>query len=414
MFPVVRKSNIIKTLVLYAAVLSVFVFISAKSAKVLTTSTRDKQLSGTVAGARTARPAETDGNLRTVDTPVPQPVIDNEIPVVNGKSLNLEFLIPLTSSHFNFCRSLYTALINDYPTPTLINWGKDSSDPRQSHLMKITGIDEYLHRMRLDQYALIMDGDDVWYQLPYRDFVSHFLELTEPMGYDIAVFGADKKCWPNEPLSPACANIPESTLPINSYGPWTDGRMPILNPSLVFTYNRPRWLNSGSAIGPVSILREIYHRANEAIQKVPADSVLADQKYIADVYGQRDLNMTVDHKSVLFQTMTFSDGDIMFVHNDIFQYPRKVPSGRRMLALNKVSATVPPVLHFNGPKKTMDTWWPQMWWSRERNNQDVIDKSRVVFETGGAYTVDGQFLSWNDLCGDANIHSPPPWKPENL
>ncbi|KAK9366649.1 hypothetical protein V1509DRAFT_654553 [Lipomyces kononenkoae] len=332
--------------------------------------------------------------------------------MVNGKPLDFEFLIPLTSSHFNFCRSLYTALINDYPKPILINWGKFPINESHSHLMRVKGIDEYLSRMQPDRYALIMDAFDVWYQLPYRDLISHFLELAEPVGYDIAVYGADKKCWPNEPSSPACFGIPQSTLPINSYGPWTDGRMPILNPSLIYNYNRPRWLNSGTVVGSVSVLREIYRRANESVHQTPGDSILPDQKYIADVYGQQDLNMTVDHKSVLFQTMTFSHNDVMFVHDDLFKYPRKAPSSRRMLALNKISATVPPILHFNGPRMDMDTWWPQMWWSRERDTPEVIEKSRSVFEAGGAFTVDGQFLSWNDLCGNANIHSPPPWKPE--
>ncbi|KAK9387897.1 hypothetical protein V1515DRAFT_598900 [Lipomyces mesembrius] len=408
---ITRKPNSVKKLIICVAVASFILFLSAakdntlrQSATVIAASARDK-LSSTVIMA--------DENLSTMPIPASQSVLTTKNPIVNGKQLELEFLIPLTSSHFNFCRSLYTALINDYPKPTLINWGKVYADAPQARVRKINGIDEYLHRMRPDQYALIMDGFDVWYQLPYHDLVSHFLELTEPEGYDVAVFGADKKCWPNELSSPACINIPESTLPINSYGPWTDGRQPILNPRERFNYNRPRWLNSGNMIGPVSILREIYDRANYSISHAPPEEVYSDQMYIAEVYGQQDLNMTVDYKSELFQTMTFSHADVMFLQDDLFTYPRKSPSRRRMLAFNKVSGALPPVLHFNGPKKAMDTWWPQMWWSRERDIPDVLEMSQKVYQSGGAYTIDGEFLSWNYLCGNADVHNPPPWKPEN-
>ncbi|KAK9371016.1 hypothetical protein V1509DRAFT_574194 [Lipomyces kononenkoae] len=406
---VVRKPNAMRRLVIIVAAAALLLFISAKdktvreSATVLAASAREK-ISSTIVAA--------DENLSTMKASVSQSVLVNESPMVNGKPLDLEFLIPLTSSHFNFCRSLYTALINDYPKPTLINWGKVFADAPQARVRKINGIDEYLHRMRPDQYALIMDGFDVWYQLPYHDLVSHFLELTEPTDYDYVVFGADKKCWPNEINSPACVNIPESTLPGSSYGPWTDGRQPVMNPRERFNYNRPRWLNSGNMIGPVSILREIYDRANYSISHAPPEEVYSDQMYIAEVYGQQDLNMTVDYKSELFQTMTFSHADVIFLEDDLFTYPRKAPSDRRLLAFNKVSGALPPVLHFNGPKKAMDTWWPQMWWSRERDNPDVIEKSRQVYESGGAFTIDGEFLSWNDLCGNADVHSPPPWKPE--
>ncbi|KAK9480823.1 hypothetical protein V1514DRAFT_301609 [Lipomyces japonicus] len=336
-----------------------------------------------------------------------QSVVQTNSQTLNGKPFELEFLIPLTSTHFNFCRSLYTALINDYPKPTLINWGKVFENAPQARVRKINGIDDYLHRLRPDQYALIMDGFDVWYQTPYSDFVNRFLEITTKNNdYEVAIFGADKKCWPNDLDSPACVNVPESPLPKDAYGPDTDDATKTTNSRLRYINHRPRWLNSGNMIGPVKVLQQVYDRANHSITTAPPEKVFSDQMYIADVFGEQDLKMTVDYTSDLFQTMTFSHRDVIFLEDDLMSSPRKPPSERRLLAFNKISGALPPILHFNGPKEAMDIWWPKMWWYKERESPAVIAKSKEVYETGGAFTVDGQFISWRELCGDTDVHNP--------
>ncbi|KAJ8098028.1 hypothetical protein POJ06DRAFT_285845 [Lipomyces tetrasporus] len=272
------------------------------------------------------------------------------------ESLDLKFLVPLTSSHFNFCRSLYTALINDYPPPTLITWGKARVEKQ----------------LRPHQYALIMDGFDVWYQLPYRDLISYFLTVTELNGHNMAVFGADKKCWPNHPDSHACVNVSMPTLPKSAYGPYTD--------------------------------------TNQSISQASQASIKSDQLYIAEIFGQQDLNMTVDYQSELFQTMTFSHSDIVFLEDDVFTYPRKSPSQRRMYAVNNISGAVPPVLHFNGPKEAMHNWWPKMLWARMSNDPAVLEKSERIYRSGSACTTDGEFISWHDICSNADVNDPPEYK----
>ncbi|KAK7203791.1 hypothetical protein BZA70DRAFT_290870 [Myxozyma melibiosi] len=316
------------------------------------------------------------------------------------------FLIPLTSTHFNFCRSLYTALMNDYPKPTLINWGQTFKNGAQARVNKIIGIDNVLNKLREDQYAIIMDGFDVWYQLPYKDFVNHYLDYTRENDHSVVVFGADKKCWPNDLKSPACVNIPNSTLPDDIFGAHTDDANFITDPATKYIYHRPRWLNSGNMFGPVKVLRQVYERANYLITHAPPDMVFSDQMYIAEVYGQQNLPMTVDFTSELFQTMTFSHNDLMFVDDDVLASPRKPPSERRRYAFNRVSGALPPVLHFNGPKQAMDAWWPKMWWSTERSNPAVIAKSEEVFKTGGAFDTDGNFIPWGEICKGIDVHKP--------
>ncbi|KAK9471077.1 uncharacterized protein V1510DRAFT_421209 [Dipodascopsis tothii] len=326
--------------------------------------------------------------------------------IINGETYHFDFLIPLTRSHFNFCRSLYTALINDYPKPTLINWGSQLQGAG-ARVLKINGIDAYLHALPDNHFALIMDGFDVWYQLPFKALVDRFVELlTEVGSQDIAIFGADKKCWPNDFASPACTNIPESPLPTDVFGPDTDDATKITASRRRYIHHRPRWLNSGNMFGSVKTLRQIYDRANYSISVAPPDEVYSDQMYIANVYGDQDLPMTVDFRSQIFQTMTFSHDDIGFVDEDFMSFPRKPASERKAWAYNKITNFIAPVLHFNGPKEAMDAWWPKMWWSTNVDNKDVREASEKVFQTGGAYTTDGKFLSWKDLCGSANVHIP--------
>ncbi|KAK9366215.1 hypothetical protein V1509DRAFT_630497 [Lipomyces kononenkoae] len=328
---------------------------------------------------------------------------------VVSDSLDFQFLVPLSNSHFNFCRSLYTALINDYPRPTLINWGKEYANRYDAHADKIHGILEYLQKLKPHQYALIMDGFDIWYQLPYTQFAAKFLDFMQGEHRKLAIFGADKKCWPNQPNSPACTNVPSSTLPMDVYGTLTDSLQGMPDKSEAYQFNRPRWLNSGTAVGNVAVLSEIFSEANYSISQTPPKKVFSDQMFIAEIFGRQIYNMTLDYKSEIFQTMTFSHSDVVVVDNDLLTYPRIPTSQRRRIALNRISGYVPAVLHFNGPKGAMADWWSQLWWSQQRNNPDVVAKSERIYQSGGAFTVDGESISWSDLCGNVNVHDPDTW-----
>ncbi|KAK9462444.1 uncharacterized protein V1516DRAFT_603893, partial [Lipomyces oligophaga] len=322
--------------------------------------------------------------------------------------LDIAVLIPLTNSHFNFCRSLYSALINDYPAPTLINFGKQFPSPQLGRVFKISGIADYLHqKLKPSQYALILDGYDVWAQLPFSTLRNVLVDENSPVNRSVALFGADKKCWPNAFSSPACTNVPESTLPKDAFGADTDDDS-VLRPNRQrYIHMRPRWLNSGTIIGPVSVLRDIYDQANDTISKANIEDIFSDQMYIADIYGEQKLPMIVDFTNSVFQTMTFSHADISFVPDDLMLPPhRRHPGDRRLYAYNTISESLPSLLHFNGPKEHMDTWWPKMWWSRLRNHPAVIEKSTYIYQHGGAYDQDGSFHTWYDLCEDIDVHNP--------
>ncbi|KAL8882605.1 MAG: hypothetical protein Q9192_007557, partial [Flavoplaca navasiana] len=309
---------------------------------------------------------------------------------------SFHLLVPASESNPNLCKTLLSTFALAYPSPTLINHGKkfegDGWD-KGSHAGKIRGVYDYLNdkkKVKDDDMVLVIDGYDVWFQLPPVIMIKRYQQLineannrlrrrygTElkhtdsgagsemgPKYTQTVVFGADKLCWPNGSSDPACAAIPYSTLPKDAYGPLTD-----IDPRGF--HNRPRYLNSGTVMGPVKDLRAIYQVAVEKVEK-DHRGTLGDQFVFAEIFGEQEYqretqrlssqgtggrwyewlsnalgasdsplaanqtinNMTVipghryefgiglDYTSEMFQTMTHSADDIKFLtFNDSSSFP---------------------------------------------------------------------------------------------
>lgn len=70
------------------------------------------------------------------------------------------------------------------------------------------------------------------------------------------------RCTPANPGSSACYPIPESPLPSNMYGKYTEA------PWANHTTQRPRYLSSAYIMGPVADMRALFRRANERAERV--------------------------------------------------------------------------------------------------------------------------------------------------
>ncbi|KAI4089456.1 MAG: hypothetical protein LQ344_005370 [Seirophora lacunosa] len=316
---------------------------------------------------------------------------------INKTNPSFHLLVPATESNSNLCKTLLSSFVLAYPPPTLINYGKkfdgDSWD-KGTHTGKIRGVYDYLSnkdKVADDDMVLVIDGYDIWFQLPPVIMIKRYHQLVheatvrlrrrygtepkEPEGAETrtevaakysqsVVFGADKLCWPNSVDDPACAAIPYSTLPKDAYGPLTD------TDSEGFL-NRPRFLNSGTVMGPVKDVRAIYE---VAVRKVEEENrgTIGDQFVFAEIFGEQEYqretqrqstqgaggrwyewlsnalgasdsllaanqtikNMTVvpgrryefgiglDYESKMFQTMTHSANDVEFItYNDTALFP---------------------------------------------------------------------------------------------
>ncbi|BFZ62480.1 hypothetical protein YB2330_003574 [Saitoella coloradoensis] len=347
----------------------------------------------------------------------------------------IHLLIPATESNEQFCRVLFSALINNYPPPYLVNYGKKYDDPAIARAQKIAGLNDYLLKSSVGENdtIIIADGFDVWFQLPLNILVSRY---HNAQGKDTAltIFGADKKCWPNDPDSPACTRAPLSSLPDGVYGPDTDQLTIYRDHKSKYDNFRPRWLNSGTAIGPASSLHVIYKEAWKRIAD-KQNEVTSDQRILADVWGDGLVDLlVVDHRSELFQAMGYAQADVAWIVNPDVETKattasfvdkgnltleltslgmdteerraRSVWKGRP-LAWNRISNAIPTVLHFNGDKEYMHRWWHKMWWNDKGGEvaRTFLEKlesggTELLAEAkAGAWTEQG-WVGWNELCGD--------------
>jgi len=218
---------------------------------------------------------------------------------------HLHLIIPATSSNHHLCRLLLSVTALDYPIPVFINWGdEEDPNPYVQHVAKVGGILRYLNKLDHqydDDLALIVDGYDVLFQLRPDVLIKRYYNvidaankrLVDRVGYDTAVkhnlyqsaiFGPDKICWPEELRRPAAWAVPDSTLPRYAFGPSTDnGRW--------HDYNRPRWLSSGTILGPLADVRRLLSATQAEIQR--NGTVVSDQWHMQNIWAKQEYARTL-------------------------------------------------------------------------------------------------------------------------
>lgn len=121
-------------------------------------------------------------------------------------------------------------------------------------------------------------GADIWFQLRREVFIARYHAINAAANERIRkrlgraadveglrqtiVFGAGKRCAPNQVHTVACYPIPESPLPEDLYGENTDTIMGRNK----YTSLRQRYLNSGYIIGPKVDMRKMFARAWDKVQ----------------------------------------------------------------------------------------------------------------------------------------------------
>lgn len=237
-------------------------------------------------------------------------------------SPSFHLLVPASQKNPNLCKTLFSAFVLSYPSPTLVNYGKvfdESKGNIGSHTAKIRGVSEFLNddkKVNDNDLVLIVDGYDVWFQLPPEVLIERYhsvmneanerlrarygMILKDPAGKSDdnqmvqkytqkILFAADKACSPNPAQDPACAAVPYSTLPKDTYGPMTDK-----DPHLVLS--RPRYLNSGTIVGPVAEVRQLYEYALKKVEEEDR-GIIGDQFVFAEIFGEQEYQREMQRKN---------------------------------------------------------------------------------------------------------------------
>ncbi|KAK9471394.1 uncharacterized protein V1510DRAFT_420414 [Dipodascopsis tothii] len=348
----------------------------------------------------------------------------------------VHFLLPATHTNALFCKTLFSAVLNGYPSPTILNFDKKFETAEEARFMKLAATYTYLDtKVGDDDLVMLFDSYDTWFQLPFEDLISRYYRMQEAdldrhlragkeaaAWQEVVIFAADKSCWPNDPKSNACTKVPQSTLPEKIYGPDTD------HDERDYKV-RPRWLNSGNIIGPGKVFKQIYLRAYGIQQKSKAR--FSDQLILSDIYGEQDLPISLDYESYLFQTMTHSHNDVVYLMEEqreaptaadeadlakepelvsraFFRSPVPRYNSDRHMGWNRVSGYCPAVMHFNGNKDPLTTWWGQMWYIHNEDPQTRLRNIKTVRRLGGAFLEDGSFVDWSHMCSKYDVYDAVP------
>jgi hypothetical protein len=229
------------------------------------------------------------------------------------KGPSFHFLVSLSTSPADYCKSILSALLNNYPPPTIIqasNTFANEDHARASpDLEKILGVKEYLYDSKHvadDDLILIIEGFGTWFQLPSDVLIAQYQRILETANAELKetygtkkvkkvdrkgkkttetvprfnqsiVFGAEKLCRPNSDRNTACKDAPASTLDLETYGEVTD------KDSEGYKH-RPKYLEAGTIIGSASALRAFYDAAYQKALKNDRS-----QQYIfAEMFGEQE------------------------------------------------------------------------------------------------------------------------------
>ncbi|OBS17174.1 hypothetical protein FPOA_12296 [Fusarium poae] len=247
---------------------------------------------------------------------------DTTITPANISSGDRKFVIvlPVDNSSPDLCKVVSSAVALGYPAPVIVNWKNDFHTDADgigpSQLGKITGTLNYLQwatgdevseeeRLGENDLVLMLDAHDIWLQLPPSVMLNRYYSSNERANKRIAqeygffdkhlmqqtiIAAAQKGCIaPRDKISNLyCHDLPDSTLPENVFGFFTDynvGR---------YKYARPKYVNSGSFMGPAGDMRRYFQRVKDRMDKDllelrSNEDLAGDQGIFAEVFGEQEL-----------------------------------------------------------------------------------------------------------------------------
>ncbi|KAF7560264.1 hypothetical protein G7046_g3892 [Stylonectria norvegica] len=244
----------------------------------------------------------------------------------------LVLILPSDQSNHDLCKVISSAVALGYPAPVIVNWKKDFHTDKEgvgaSQLAKITGTLNFLKwatstsatevdKLDEDDLILMLDAFDVWLQLPPSVLLQRYFKANERANNRVRrehgtisndsvqqtiIVSAQKRCYsPRDSISNYhCNAVPESALPRDVYGFLTD-----LLPKQ-WAYKRPRYLNSGSFMGPVGDMRRYFERVKERmdydlLHLGPDKELGGDQGVFAEIFGEQEMWRKSMHESYLLK-----------------------------------------------------------------------------------------------------------------
>ncbi|KAJ6198622.1 hypothetical protein J3E72DRAFT_238691 [Bipolaris maydis] len=210
---------------------------------------------------------------------------------------NFHLIMPFEYESSNFCKSTLSAMLLNYPPPTVVqlNSGHGTSEKRHEAILNDTL--HYLSNTKLvkdKDLVLIVDAQQTWFQLPSDVMIEQYKQLledgnlrllkrygTDENGFQkfnqTIVFGAEKMC---EGDDKACKYVPLSPSPDNLYTTET-GQLISDTPA--------KFINARMAMGPARDFRELYQAAQKKFLDRKSQSPTT-QSVFATLFAEQQLS----------------------------------------------------------------------------------------------------------------------------
>ncbi|KAH9818197.1 hypothetical protein Tdes44962_MAKER05391 [Teratosphaeria destructans] len=202
----------------------------------------------------------------------------------------LYLLIPGSRADAELCKTVLTAQILGYPPPHLIHWDASFDSPDRTSLRyteKLRLTRDFLQQLpehAQDGMVVLLDGPNSWFQLRPDVLLNRYFEIVEEANgrlYDslpsdmIAeddlepsiVFSAQDHCIAGTEDLPSCYGVPQA--------PRAQAKRNL------------RWLNMGSAVGPVRNMLALFRRAVAKAEKL--ESGVHDHEIMSEIFGEQEL-----------------------------------------------------------------------------------------------------------------------------
>jgi hypothetical protein len=186
-------------------------------------------------------------------------------------SQRLHLAIPTPDLNNDLCKTVLSAELLHYSTPTLVRWERDpDQDARESTQRRMTTVRDYLDKLlkhHANDTVVLLDSVSTWFQLRPEVLLKRYYEINRQGNERLAatkswdkmqemsveqsvVFSASSDCGVASNDAVKCSRLPESPLKGQS-----------------FALNAPRYLSQDLIIGRVKDVHEIYRRAVAIIEQ---------------------------------------------------------------------------------------------------------------------------------------------------
>lgn len=202
---------------------------------------------------------------------------------------NLYILISTPDLNVELCRTVLSAEVLQYPSPTLVSWDAVPEDSREDARRRITAIRDHLvsyPERAQDHLVVLLEGPSNWFQLRPEVLLKRYYDvnrrataiLTQRHGKAIlekeglrqsVILAASPKCGALTGKEIGCYAVPKHP-----------------------TAHSPRFADLGFAIGPVHAMRGLYERA---AAKLESDSKTAidDLTTLTEIFGEQEFQREV-------------------------------------------------------------------------------------------------------------------------